>query len=612
VLSLASLSNLARAADAPRALEKGTAPAPRFADPDRMRRLAAAFPAVDRAFRDYQARAKAPAVAWGVVVDGTLVHEGAVGTREAGIDAPVDGDTVFRIASMTKSFTALAILRLRDEGRLSLDDRVARYVPELATLPYPTRDSPDLTIRLLLTHSAGFPEDNPWGDRQLAVSDEAMRAALRRGLPFSNAPGVAFEYSNYGFAILGQVVARVSGGRYRDYVDRRVLAPLGMASTRWEASRVPEGHLARGYRPDGDGWVEEPPLADGAFGAMGGLYSSVHDLARYVSFFLSAWPPRDDADEGPVRRSSLREMQQAARPYRAFATRASVEEPLRLSAGGYGYGLGATQTCRFRSSVSHSGGLPGYGSQMRWLPEHGVGIVALANVTYGAPSAAVGEALEAMARTGALQPRVVQAAPALVAARDSVLRLLAAWDDALYAGLAADNLSLDRPAAARARQLAELRQVHGTCRPDGPIDADNALRGESWLACERGRIRLGLTLAPTEPPRVQHLELVSVRPLSPMLEAGVKALAARIGETGGAAADFLAAGVDPAPIQRQLVAAAAWGRCRPGPTLEGGGDRATLRFDCEKGALEARLEASPAGGLSAVRLAPAEDEACVP
>ena len=567
---------------------------------------------MDRAFRDYQARARAPAVAWGVVVDGALVHEGAVGTREAGADAAaVDGDTVFRIASMTKSFTTLAILRLRDEGRLSLDDKVARYLPELAALPYPTLDSPELTIRLLLTHSAGLPEDNPWGDRQLAVSDAAMRVSLRRGIPFSNAPGVAFEYSNYGFAILGQVVSRVSGERYRDYVDAHVLRPLGMTSTRWEAAAVPAARLAHGYRREGEAWIEERPLADGAFGAMGGLYSSVHDLARYVSFFLSAWPPRDDEDRGPVRRSSLREMQQAARPYRALATRSSVEEPLRLSAGGYGYGLGATQTCRFRSSVAHSGGLPGYGSQMRWLPEHGVGIVALANLTYGAPSAAVGEALEAMARTGALQPRVVQPSPELESARDSVLRLLAAWDDAVYEGLAADNLSLDRPAAERARQLAQLRQAHGACRADGPVEAENALRGASWLACERGRVRLELTLAPTEPPRVQHLELVSVLALSPSLEAAARALAARIGEAG-AAADFLAANVDPAPALRQLQAAAAWGRCRPGPTLEGGGLRATLRFDCEKGPLEARIEAAPAGGLTALRLAPGEGETCVP
>src|SRR5204863_4720281 len=101
------------------------------------------------------------------------------GVRETRNHARVTPDTTFRIASMTKSFTALSILKLRDEGKLSLDDPVARYVPALAGLPYPTKDSPTLTIRHLLTHSEGFPEDNPWGDRQLAQSDETLRAWMR-------------------------------------------------------------------------------------------------------------------------------------------------------------------------------------------------------------------------------------------------------------------------------------------------------------------------------------------------------------------------------------------------------------------------------------------------
>ena len=344
---------------------------------------------------------------------------------------------------------------------------------------------------------------------------------------------------------------------------------------------------------------------------MGGLYSSVEDLARYVSFFLSAWPPRDDDDRGPLRRASLREMQQAARPYRAVALRSSVDGPLVLGAGGYGYGLGATQTCRFRSSVSHSGGLPGYGSVMRWLPEHGVGIVALANVTYGAPGRATGEAFEAMAKTGALEPRVVEPSAALRSAHDGVLRLLAAWDDALYLSLAADNLSLDLPQARRSQKFAELRAAHGACRADGPIQAENALRGGRWLACERGRLRVSLTLAPSEPPRLQQLETVSALPLAPVLAAAAAKLVARVGGSGPVD-ELVAAGVDPAPVARLLDAAAAWGRCRLGPTLEGGGVSATLRLECDKGRLDARLEAAAAGGLKSASLAPGDDEACVP
>ena len=88
-----------------------------------------------------------------------------------------------------------------------------------------------------------------------------------------------------------------------------MLRPLGMSSTTWDADRIDDDRVARGYRLEDDAWVEEAPLADGALGAMGGLATTVRDYARYVALHLAAWPPRDDPDDGPVRRSSLREMQ---------------------------------------------------------------------------------------------------------------------------------------------------------------------------------------------------------------------------------------------------------------------------------------------------------------
>ena len=98
---------------------------------------------------------------------------------------------------MTKSFTAMSILKLRDEGKLSLDDPAEKYVPELASLKYPTTDSPKITVRHLLTHSTGFPEDNPWGDQQLSITDAQLSQMLRSGVPFSNAPGVAANCSTH-------------------------------------------------------------------------------------------------------------------------------------------------------------------------------------------------------------------------------------------------------------------------------------------------------------------------------------------------------------------------------------------------------------------------------
>ena len=179
---------------------------------------------------------------------------------------------------MTKSFTAMSILKLRDDGKLSLDDPAERYVPELKGLKYPTTDSPRITIRHLLSHSSGFPEDNPWGDQQLADTEEQLSQMLRGGIPFSNAPGIAYEYSNLGFAILGRIVVNVSGMPYPDYVAANVLRPLGMTSTTLEPSAVPPQRLAHGYRWEDAQWKDEPLLANGSFGSMGGMLTSVSDL----------------------------------------------------------------------------------------------------------------------------------------------------------------------------------------------------------------------------------------------------------------------------------------------------------------------------------------------
>jgi len=477
----------------------------RFTDPNRVAKLSGAFPEIDRLMSEFAARFHVPGIAYGVLIDGQLAHTGAVGSRDLSSSAPVDADTVFRIASMTKSFTALSILELRDEGKHSLDDPSERYVPELAGLVYPTADSPRVTIRHLLSHAEGFPEDNPWGDRQLAATDEQMGEMLRRGIPFSNPPGLAYEYSNYGFAILGRIVSRVSGMRYRDYVTASILKPLGLSSTTLDPAAVPPSRIARGYRWEDGTWKEEPPLADGAFGAMGGMLTSIRDLGRYVAFMMSAWPPRDDADPGPIRRASVREMQQVWRPSPASVARHPSTSEIQLNTGGYGFGLRVSQTCAFRHVVAHSGGLPGFGSQMRWLPEHGVGVIALGSLTYTSWGAVIDSAVDALAKTGGLQARVVQPSAALVEARDAVLRLLAGWDDQLADRIAADNLFLDQSKDRRRRELDEHRRRVGTCRPDGAFDVENALRGQWTMSCERGALRVAITLAPTMPPRVQFL-----------------------------------------------------------------------------------------------------------
>ena len=286
-----------------------------------LERIRPAFAEVDRLFNSFAERSHAPGMARGVLLDGQLVHTGSAGFREVESRSPIGTDTVFRIASMTKSFTALSILKLRDEGRLSLDDPAERHVPELRGLAYATADSPKITIRHLLSHSEGFPEDNPWGDRQLARTDAEMSEMMRRGIPFSTAPGTAYEYSNFGFAILGRIVANVSGQPYATYVSENILRPLGLDSTTLQAAEVPADRLAHGYRWQDEAWIDEPPLPDGAFGPMGGMLTSTADLGRYVGFLMNAWPPRDDPETGPVRRASVREMQQVWRPAPATVRR---------------------------------------------------------------------------------------------------------------------------------------------------------------------------------------------------------------------------------------------------------------------------------------------------
>jgi CubicO group peptidase (beta-lactamase class C family) len=480
---------------------------------DRRPRLAAAFGEIDRVFTEFAKTAHVPGAAWGVIIDGELAHSGAAGVRDIATQAPVDADTVFRIASMTKSFTAMAILKLRDEGKLSLDDVAERFVPELKNLTYPTTDSPRLTIRHLLTHSEGFPEDNPWGDQQLSRTEEDLSRMLRDGIPFSTAPGTAYEYSNYGFAILGRVVTRASGVAYEDYVTSSILQPLGMTSTTLHPSRVPRGRLAVGYRWEDERWKEEPALPHGSFGAMGGMLTSIRDLSRYVSALLNAWPPRDGAETGPVRRASLREMQQPWRPASMRVVLDKSNIAAHLTAASYGYGLRITQTCDLRAMVSHGGGLPGYGSTMQWLPDYGVGIIAFGSLTYTGWSGVAGEALSRLMKTGALQPRGVTPSKALVDAHDLVSKLVAQWDDQLADRIAAGNLFLDRSKDRRRKDIEDLRAKVGACSLPNSFDyVENALRGRWTMSCERGKLEVSITLAPTMPPTVQYLQ---VRPAPP-------------------------------------------------------------------------------------------------
>lgn len=479
-------------------------PPPRFTDPQRVKKLEAAMPEVDRILRSYAAEKKIPGMVWGVVIDGRLAHTGTFGVRDRKTNAPVTAETAFRIASMTKSFTALAILKLRDEGKLSLDDQVSKWIPEFARMELPTRDTPPLRLRQLMSHSAGFPEDNPWGDQQLSVTDSALDDWLRKGIPFSTPPGTRYEYSNYAFGLLGRVVTKASGVPYETYMRREILSKLHMDSTVYEFSEVPAASRAVGYRlkPDGT-YSEEPPLPHGVFGSMGGLLTTATDLGKYVAFHLSAWPPRDDAEAGPVNRASVREMAHLWTP--SNLTASLQKGVLEASETGYGFGLRVSSDCRFEHIVAHGGGLPGFGSYMAWLPEYGVGMFAMATLTYSGPAAAISQAWDAMLKTGGLKKRELPPTPLQTQMREHILNLWNKWDDAEAKAIGSMNLLLDAPGEQRKAEVQKLKNEVGECRAAGPVMPENWLRGQFNMTCTKGTVGVFFTMSPTQPPRVQHL-----------------------------------------------------------------------------------------------------------
>jgi CubicO group peptidase (beta-lactamase class C family) len=482
--------------------QAGPDPVINFTDPERRARLASGFAAVDQVFAEARERHRIPGLAYGVVVDGELAHSGGIGVRQVGDSAAPRADTVFRIASMTKSITGVCAMMLRDDGLLVLDDPVSKYVPQLQGLRPPTRDSAPVTVRQLLTMSAGFVEDDPWADRHLSMSESEFSTRLEGGIPFDWAPGLVFEYSNLGYGVVGRVVREVAGKSAMDLATERLFRPLGMSDSVWEVSAVPTERMAHGYRLEGGDWVDEPPLASGAFAPMGGLWTTITDFARYVAFQLAAWPARDDPEGGPLRRSSAREMQQPVRLLPA----PNAKSPALKSAG-YGYGLIAGEHSRDGQVVFHSGGLPGFGSHVHWLPDHGIGIMAFANLTYAPMRAVVNEAVDALAATGGLIARRPQPSPALVAAGAKIVALYESWDDAVLEELAADNLFLDRPVEQRRREFAELRTKHGRAVELAELVSFGAMRGSWRLRCESGNLAATIWLAPTTPPRIQVLSL---------------------------------------------------------------------------------------------------------
>jgi CubicO group peptidase (beta-lactamase class C family) len=449
-----------------------------------------------------------PGIAYGVVDRTGLLHAGGHGVTEG--DGPRPGPaTAFRIASMTKSFTAASIMLLVERGALSLADPVSRYVPEFGAVRLPTSDSPQVTVGMLLTMSGGLPSDDPWADRQEAMSREAFGRLLSGGVRFVTVPGTSYAYSNLGYAVLGCVVGAVGDLPYHEFVARHLLGPLGMTSTGFDTSVAAPGGVATGHvRLDGR-WQALPFSGPGVFSAMGGLFSTVEDLARWVSWLADAFPPRDDGDSGPLSRASRRAMQQVQR---AVPPSGGDGGPVTV---GYGHGLMIHHDADLGALVSHSGGYPGFGSHMRWHPGTGLGVVTLTNARYATGSAKAMAALRAVVTDAGGAGEREPLWPETVRARVTVERLLREWDTAAAGSLFADNVDLDLDLAIRRERIRSGTDTVGPLlepAPDEMIRSDSPAHVMWNVRGTRGTLRCEIALTPQNPPRVQTLNVTVEEP----------------------------------------------------------------------------------------------------
>jgi CubicO group peptidase (beta-lactamase class C family) len=451
---------------------------------------------IDQACAAFAQQESLPGLLAGIVKDGRLVHVTALGQADREAGRAVTPETAFRIASMTKSTTALAILALRDAGKLALDAPLSAAIPQFASVAPATRDSAPVTIRHLLTHTAGFVTDDPWGDRVLGMSRSALDAVIATGTLFARPPGIAFEYSNLGYALLGRVITNVSGEPYQSFIQRTLLQPLGMTRTTFDAFEAARGDFAWGYRCDDGVFSRERLEPDGEVGAMGGLATTAADYMRYLAFLLGAWPPRDDPESGQVRRASVREMG-------LFHAPPVLPDPPVPTA--YGYGLMDALDPTLGRRLHHPGGLPGYGSHMMFLPDRGVGVFAFANRTYAPMSRLTPRLAELFLAT---QPKPAPSSPSpwLKRAVEAVVAAYAAGRIETASSVFAENLLLDMPAVRRNAELARLKQQLGEGRLDS-IEPTHALSGRFVIACERGLLRGTIILSPEAEPGIQKLAL---------------------------------------------------------------------------------------------------------
>jgi CubicO group peptidase (beta-lactamase class C family) len=471
-------------------------PVPSFANHARRATLESAFPLIERDLEAQRQAQGLPGLAVGIVIDGQLAYAHGFGVRDLATKAPATADTVYRIGSISKSFTALALLSLRDEGALSIDDPLTRWIPQAAGLVYATHDTRPITLRQMLTHTSGLQRDATY-DMEAGPTEETIVTSLD-GLPLQRAPGAAFEYSNLAFSLLGIVVAHAAKAPLHDVIASRIWKPLGMTSTYWDVAQVPAQRRATTYQPSPAGPVAVKREADlGAGDGAGGIYSTVEDMARYVAFQLDAYPARNDPDDTAIRRASRREAHATGFQTDTHVQMTVASKPgdpvVQVAAGSYGFGWGREENCFFDQLISHGGAITSHRAAVDFLPSYGVGVVVLSNFANANTDGYARFVLEKLRQTGALEPRKLPLDPAFTPAME---KFLAAYNDWSHEAMVAMLAPGRAPLPVEKDEMAGYKALHGTCRAFHPVDVTSPTQATIALTCERGTFEVMVQLDP--------------------------------------------------------------------------------------------------------------------
>lgn len=315
---------------------------------------------------------RVPGMAVGVVYRGKLVYANGFGYADVAGKKPVTPETCFRIASISKTFTAFALMQLVENGKLALDDKAAKYLPWFEA-KNGNRSTGDVTIRRLLSHAAGVFRD---GDTPHWEDDRFPDAVgLKRSIGAKTLVPAAhkkFKYSNFGFAILGQVIEVVSGMPYGEYVTKNIIKKLKMARTAPDADKRNIKWLAKGYSrtiPDERRFVFPNP-ATKAYMPATGFLSDVPDLAKY----LAAWP----LASGKL--ASRKSKMLMVRPVSKISDREK-----------YGLGL-RLWSVHGHKVVGHGGGFGGFITRVGCDPQNNIGVIVLTNGN-SSPAVAVADSI---------------------------------------------------------------------------------------------------------------------------------------------------------------------------------------------------------------------------